>query len=108
MIIPIRITLAARRDLEEIHTWISEHDSPESADYVLDRLRDAMKSITALPHRGARPRELPPGMEGEYRQVFFKPNRVIYEIICDAVVIHVIVDGRRNLQSLLLLRLTSG
>ena len=108
MIYPVRITSAARRDLEEIHAWISEHDSPEKANYVLDCLSDAAESIAALPHRGARPKELPSGMKEEYRQVFFKPYRMIYEVRRVEVVIHLIADGRRNLQSLLLRRLTSG
>jgi toxin ParE1/3/4 len=106
MIYPVRITSAAWRDLEEIHNWIAEHDSAEKADYVLDRLSEAAESISALPHRGTRPKELPPGMEVEYRQVFFKPYRVIYEIMRDEIVIHLIADGRRNLQSLLMRRLT--
>ena len=56
MIYPVLITSAARCDLEEIHIWIAEHDSPEKADYVLDRLSEAAKSIAELPQRGSRPR----------------------------------------------------
>jgi toxin ParE1/3/4 len=104
----MRITSAAVRDLEEIHDWIAEHDSLENANYVLDRLSETAESILALPHRGSRPKELPQGMETEYRQVFFKPYRVIYEIRRDEIVIHVIADGRRNLQMLLMRRLTGG
>jgi toxin ParE1/3/4 len=107
MIYPVRITNSARRDLKEIYGWIAEHDSPAKADYVLDRLSEAVKSIAAFPHRGAHPRELPREMEGEYRQVFFKPYRVIYQVAGKQVVIHVIADGRRNLQSLLLRRLAN-
>ena len=44
----------------------------------------------------------------DFRQVFFKPYRVVYEIMRDEVVIHLIADGRRNLRSLLLRRLTDG
>lgn len=101
----VRITSAAWRDLEEIHGWIAEHDSVESAGYVLDRLWEAAEGIAAMPHRGTRPKELPAGMEAEYRQVFFKPYRVIYVVRRNEVVIHLIADGRRNLHSLLLRRL---
>jgi toxin ParE1/3/4 len=106
MIYPIRVTSAAWRDLEEIHNWIAENDSVEKAGYVLDQLWEAAEGIAALPRRGSRPKELPLGMESEYRQVFFKPYRVIYEVRRDEVVVHLIADGRRNLQSLLLRRLT--
>ena len=108
MIYPVRITSAAWRDLEEIHTWIAENDSPENADYVLDRLSEVAETIAALPRRDSRPKELPTGIEAEYRQVFFKPYRVIYEVLRNEVVIHLIADGRRNLQSLLMRRLTGG
>jgi toxin ParE1/3/4 len=47
-------------------------------------------------------------MDVEYRQVFFKPYRVIYEVTRSEVVIHVVADGRRNLKALLMRRLTSG
>lgn len=101
----VRITSAAWRDLEEIHTWIAEHDSPENAGCVLDRLNGTAEGIAAFPHHGSRPDELPRGTEGEYRQVFFKPYRVIYEILRDEVGIYLIADNRRNLQSLMLRRL---
>jgi toxin ParE1/3/4 len=101
----IRITSAACRDLQEIYDWISENDSFEKAGSILDRLWEAAESVAELPSRGSRPKELPPGMESEYRQVFFKPYRVIYEVKRGEVVIHLIADGRRNLSSLLLRRL---
>ncbi|HZB88191.1 MAG TPA: type II toxin-antitoxin system RelE/ParE family toxin [Terracidiphilus sp.] len=102
----VHITHAAARDLEDIYNWIAEHDSPAKANYVLDRLVKAAESIAALPHRGSRPDELPGGAAGEFRQVFFKPYRVIYEVTGRNVIIHLIADGRRSLQSLLLRRLT--
>jgi toxin ParE1/3/4 len=102
----VRITSAAWRDLEGIHDWIAENDSLENAGYVLDKLWEAAEGIASMPHRGSRPKELPFGMEAEYRQVFFKPYRVICEVGRNEVVIHLIADGRRNLHSLLLRRLT--
>lgn len=106
MIYPIRITSAACRDLEEIHDWIAENDTIDKADYVLDELWEVAESISPMPSRGSRPRELPLGMESEFRQVMFKPYRVIYEVRRGEVVIHLIADGRRNPQSLLFRRLT--
>jgi toxin ParE1/3/4 len=102
----IRITRAAWRDLEEIYEWIAEHDSLKKAGYVLDQLNETAESIAVLPYRGTRVKELPAGTEVAYRQVFFKPYRVVYEIMHDEVVIHLIADGRRDLRSLLLSRLT--
>ena len=101
----VRLTSAAWRDLEDICVWIAEHDAQAKASLVLDRIVEASESLAELPHRGSRPDELPPGLDLEYRQVFFKPYRIIYEVRRTEVVIHVIADGRRNLQSLLMRRL---
>lgn len=102
---PVRITSAAWRDLEEICTWIAEHDSPAKAERVLDRISEAAVKIGEMPHRGLRPTELPAGTEGEYRQVLFKPYRIVYQFSGNEVTVLLIADGRRNLQSLLLRRL---
>jgi toxin ParE1/3/4 len=107
MIYSVHFTRAAALDLEEICDWIAQHDAPAKANHVLDRVQAVLQSIASMPQRGARPRELPPGTEGDYRQLYFKPYRVIYEIGDSKVIVHVVADGRRNLQSLLLRRLTS-
>jgi toxin ParE1/3/4 len=103
----VRFTKAARQDLEEIYNWIAEHDAPAKAEYVLGRLSAATEKMTAMPGAGSRPLELPPGMKADCRQIFFKPYRVIYQITRTEIVIHLIADGRQNLQSLLLRRLTT-
>jgi toxin ParE1/3/4 len=41
----------------------------------------------------------------EYRQIYFKPYRVIYRVMDKQVVIYLIADGRRDMQSLLTRRL---
>ncbi|HEY1805888.1 MAG TPA: type II toxin-antitoxin system RelE/ParE family toxin [Terracidiphilus sp.] len=103
----ILVTDDALRDLDDLYEWVAEHDSPQKAEYVFNRITETVKGIAVLPHRGSRPRELPPGLHAEYRQVLFKPYRVIYEVVEPDIVVHMIADGRRNLQSLLLRRLTA-
>jgi toxin ParE1/3/4 len=41
----------------------------------------------------------------EYRQASFKPYRVIYRVVHSQVVIYLIADGRRDMQSVLARRL---
>ena len=41
----------------------------------------------------------------EYRQIFFKPYRIIYRVMEKNVYVLLIVDGRRDMQSLLQRRL---
>ena len=99
------LTQGAQYDLEEIHDHIAEFDSAANADHVLDRLLDAAEKLAELPERGSWPRELLALGIREYRQTFFKPYRVIYRVIDATVVVYLIVDGGRDMQSLLARRL---
>ena len=44
----------------------------------------------------------------EYRQTIFKPYRVIYRVTERQVIIYLIADGRREMQSVLSRRLLGG
>ena len=101
----VLLTAGAERDLEDIYDYIAEFDSPKKADYVLDRLLAVADSMAAFPGRGSHPRELQDLGIREYRQFFFKPSRVIYRVVGKQVFIYLIVDGRRDMQSLLTRRL---
>ena len=104
----VLITEDAERDLEDIHSYIAEHDCRQNADYVLDRFLEVTDSLASAPERGQLPKELAALGIQEYRQVFFKPYRVICRQIDQQVVIYVIADGRRDMQSLLARRLLSA
>jgi toxin ParE1/3/4 len=101
----IFLTDDAVRDLEEPHKYITEYDGPEKADYVLDRIEAAMDGLSEFPERGSYPKELLSLGIREYREVLFKPYRLIYRVIGEAVYIYLIADGRRDMQSLLQRRL---
>ena len=101
----VLITEGAERDLEEIHGYIAEFDSPEKADYVLNRLLEVVERLAAFPERGPHPRELQALGIREYRQTFFNPYRLIYRVVGKQVFIYLIADGRRDMQSLLSRRL---
>ena len=104
----VLVTEDARRDVEEIHDHIARFDSPARADHVLDRLVEVAEGLTTSPERGAFPRELLALGIREYRQVFFKPFRVIYRVTGHSVLIYLIADGRRNIHTLLARRLLAG
>ena len=104
---PYRVMLThdAARDLEEIYDYISLHDAPRKADYVLNQIEKAFSNLSAFPERGAYPKELLELGIREYREIFFKPYRIIYRVMQKTVYVLLIVDGRRDLQSLLQRRL---
>ncbi len=104
----VLLTEDAERDLEGLYTYIVESDSKKRADSVLDRLLEAAQRLATVPERGAVPKELRDLGVSDYRQVFFKPYRIIYRVIDRRVVIYLIADGRRDMQSLLARRLLGG
>ena len=95
----------AEDDLFDIHDYISINDSPAHAEYVLLKLQESCMSLDEMPERGHIPPEL--GRIGitEFKEIHFKPYRIIYEIEKRAVFIHCILDGRRDIQDLLERRL---
>jgi toxin ParE1/3/4 len=104
----VLLTEDAEQDLEELYAYIAKFDSPKNTDYVLERLLEVTESLATSPERGAQPKELRSLGIQEYRQVFFKPYRAIYRVIDKQVVIYVIADGRRDMQSILSRRLLGG
>ena len=101
----VRLTDDAARDLEEICEYIDRHDAPGRADYVLERIEKTFRSLSEHPQRGSYPKELLDIGIREYREIFFKPYRIIYRVIENKVYVLVIADGRRDMQALLQRRL---
>lgn len=104
---PVVLTEGAATDLESIYNYIPVHDSLAQATYVLDQIEGVFNTLSEFPDRGVFPNELISIGMREYRELFFKPYRIIYRVIDDAVYIYLIVDGRRDLQTLLQRRLLS-
>jgi toxin ParE1/3/4 len=102
------LTEGANRDLESIYDYIHEHDTPSNADYVLDQIEEVLTNLESFPERGNYPKELALLGIHEYREVFFKPYRIIYRVLGKSVYILLIADGRRNMQALLQRRLLNG
>jgi toxin ParE1/3/4 len=104
----VLLTRGAEQDLESIYEYIAEFDCVANADYVLDRLMEVVQTLEQFPERGTYPRELVALGIKDYRQTAFKPYRVIYRIAGSKVYIYLIVDGRRDMQSVLSRRLLGG
>jgi toxin ParE1/3/4 len=102
------LTEDAERDLQDLIAYVAKHDSPASAEHVLSRILEIADSFVASPTRGSQPKELRSLGDQEYRQVFFKPYRLIYRVVGQQVAIYLIADGRRDMQSLLARRLLGG
>ncbi len=104
----VLLTRDAERDLEDIYDYIAEADGEMHANHVLDQLIKVVNDLSSLPTKGAYLKELQALGIKEYRQMFFKPYRVIYCIHDKQVIVYVIADGRRDMQALLSRRLLGG
>jgi toxin ParE1/3/4 len=105
----VLLTEGAEQDLEAIHDYIHDYirecDGVANANSVLDELMEVVQSLSRFPVRGSYPKELVSLGIKEYRQTFFKPYRVIYRVTGSQVIIYLIADGRRDMQSVLARRL---
>lgn len=101
----VLLTGGAEHDLASIHEYIAETDGDRAAGRLLSRLIDLADRLSEFPERGSHPRDLLALGIREYRQVMLRPYRIIYRIIDQQVIITVIADGRRDMQSLLATRL---
>ena len=104
----VQLTGDAVRDLEEICDYIEQHDSPGKADHVLEQIERAFSRLSKHPDRGRHPKELLDIGIREYREIFFKPYRIIYRVLGNNVHVLVIADGRRDMQALLQRRLLTA
>lgn len=99
------LTADAEADLRELYDYLAHADSIQNADRVLTRLLDAAGGLVTSPARGSIPRELRQLGVRDNRQVFFKPYRLVYRVHGHQIVIYLISDGRRDMQTLLARRL---
>ena len=103
----VRLTDDASADLDELYAHIAENDSMEKAEYVLGRIDKVVSALARQPNRGVIPAELSKLGIRDYRELFFKPYRIIYRVIGKTAFVFLIVDGRRDMQALLKRRLLS-
>lgn len=97
-------TEVALADLEDVVGFIEEED-PGAASTVLDRLEQAAQKLEQHPNRGRVVPELARFELRLYRELIVKPWRIIYRVGQRRVLVMAVLDGRRDLESLLLSRL---
>jgi toxin ParE1/3/4 len=107
MTFEVRLTLSGRRDLEQIRSYLPETAGPARTREILISIREAFTTLSSLPERGAPPKELRDVGDFDYRQIVVDRYRIVYRIEGRRVLIFVVADGRRDMQSLLTKRLLS-
>jgi addiction module RelE/StbE family toxin len=100
----VNLTEGAETDLDEIVSYIAK-DSVQNALRILERLHNRVNSLNKMPERGRYVPELLDKNIREYKELIENPWRIIYKIGEDKVDVLSIIDGRRNLQVILMEKL---
>lgn len=101
----IVLAIAAKSDLREIFRYVELNASFEHADMLVGGIEQTITSLAAMPQRGHCPPELVKIGIREFREIHFKPYRIVYSFRDKEVIVHCVLDGRRDMQTLLQQRL---
>ncbi len=101
----VYLTTDAEADMEEICDYVETADSPEAAERIFSGLKAAILSLGRNPRRGRIVPELRRINVHEYREILYKPYRIMYLPRGRRVYVMAVLDGRRDLQELLQHRL---
>lgn len=94
----------AHTDLKDIIAYIAA-DSPANALKILQKIKQTVSNLYALPERGRPVPELQDQGILIYRELIVPPWRIIYRIAEMKVYILSVLDARRNVEDILLKRL---
>jgi plasmid stabilization system protein ParE len=97
----IKWTAPAREDLDEIVEFIAQTNMAYAIK-VLDKIEAEVKKLNIFPKRGRIVPELEKYGYVLYREVIVDYWRIIYRAENDIVYIMVIIDGRRNVEDIIL------
>jgi len=97
-------TETASRDLEGIVAYIAE-DSRQQAKKVLKQIRGKAATLRSSPSRGRIVPELLDFDLRSWRELVLSPWRIIYRIEGTVVFVDSVIDGRRDVEEVLMRRL---
>ena len=97
----VNIVKSAEDDLLELYKYIYFNDCEVNADRIYKKITEKIFSLEEFPDRGHILPELKFLGIDEFLEIFFKPYRIIYQIIEKTVFVHCVLDGRRDIQKLL-------
>jgi addiction module RelE/StbE family toxin len=97
----IKWAAPARNDLDEIVEYIAQSNITYAIK-ILDKIEQAVKKLDISPKRGRIVPELERYGYILYREIIVDYWRIMYKIENDIVYIMVVIDGRRNVEDIIL------
>ncbi|WP_028216333.1 type II toxin-antitoxin system RelE/ParE family toxin [Paraburkholderia oxyphila] len=96
-----RILPTARICIDELRSYVVRTLAWETWRQTSAQLQETITQIRQFPASGHAPAELEGFLEGGFRQALSGKNRIIYQVRDNTVFVHLVVDARRDLPSLL-------
>ena len=96
-------TNTAVRDLDDIIEYILL-DSTNSAIEQYQKIKEATKELIVFPKSGRIIPELYEQNITKFREIIISPWRIMYKVDANTVYVMAIIDGRRNIEDILLRR----
>ena len=93
----VHLIVDAENDIWDIYRYVAQQASLEKADSLLDNIEKTVLGLETLPLRGHYPPELEHIGILEFREIFFKPYRIIYRTLPDRVDVLAVIHGARRL-----------
>jgi len=97
----------AENDLRNIIEYIAD-DSPPNALKIFKSIKQKVSSLNTFPERGRIVPELRDQGILQYRELIISPWRILYRISEMKVFVLSVLDSRRNIEDILLERLTNS
>jgi len=97
-------TDTAKKDLNEIIEYIAQ-DSIEIAIQKYEKIKGAARSLVLFPNQGRVIPELLKHNITKFKELIISPWRLMYKIENNIVYVMAVIDGRRNIEDILLQRL---
>jgi addiction module RelE/StbE family toxin len=94
----------AREDLNEIVEYIDQINSSYAVK-ILDKIESAVKTLDTSPKRGRVVPELEKYGYLLYREIIVDYWRILYKVENELVYVMVVIDGRRNIEDVILRKL---
>ena len=96
-------TSTAKNDLYEIIEYIAQ-DSVDIAIQKLEEIRESAEQLVLFPGKGRTIPELLKHNITKYHELIIPPWRLMYKVEINIVYLMAVIDGRRNIEDVLLQR----
>ena len=101
----VSLTRSAFDDLDMIGDYAAQARGLDDANDLVERLRQHVLRLDLFPYRGPIPKELESLGRSDVRQTVLGTYRIFYRILEQDIFVFMFVDGRRDIDTLLVARL---